>query len=108
MESAYYEDDRHDGISSRQALRRLLPLLKPHWKWLVICFVLLAVSKAVYLVGPNLIRRAIDVDIGGRDYGGLVNTVLLYVLVQGIFLITNYPSSQDGRSRRRRAGGPQG
>jgi len=90
VESAYYEDDRHDGISSRQALRRLLPLLKPHWKWLVICFVLLAVSKAVYLAGPNLIRRAIDVDIGGRDYGGLVNTVLLYVLVQGIFLVTNY------------------
>ena len=90
MESAYYEDDRHDGISSRQALRRLLPLLKPHWKWLVICFVLLAVSKAVYLAGPNLIRRAIDVDIGSRDYGGLVNTVLLYVLVQGVFLVTNY------------------
>jgi len=90
VESAYYEDDKHDGISSRQALRRLLPLLKPHWKWLVVCFVLLAVSKAVYLAGPNLIRRAIDVDIGGRDYGGLVNTVLLYVLVQGIFLVTNY------------------
>lgn len=90
MESAYYEDDRHDGIRSRQALRRLLPLLKPHWKWLAICFVLLAASKAVYLVGPNLIRHAIDVDIGGRDYGGLVNTVLLYVLAQGIFLVTNY------------------
>jgi ATP-binding cassette subfamily B protein len=90
MESAYYEDDRHDGISSRQALKRLLPLLKPHWKWLLVCFGLLAVSKGVYLAGPNLIRRAIDVDIGGRDYGGLVNTVLLYVLVQGIFLVTNY------------------
>jgi ATP-binding cassette subfamily B multidrug efflux pump len=90
MESAYYEDDKHENLSSRRALGRLLPLLKPHTRWLLICLLLLAGSKAIYLMGPNLIRRAIDVDITNRDYRGLVATVALYVLVQGLFLVTNY------------------
>lgn len=90
MESAYYEDEKHDGISSRKALARMLPLLRPHRGWLLICFLLLAASKVVYLIGPNLIRHAIDVDITGGDYRGLVGTVGLYVLAQGLFLVTNY------------------
>ncbi len=90
METVYYEDDKHDGMSSRDALRRLLPLLRPHRRWLLICFVLLAVSKGLHVAGPNLIRRAIDIDIGTGDYSGLVGTVLLYVLVQGLFLVANY------------------
>jgi ATP-binding cassette subfamily B multidrug efflux pump len=90
MESAYYEDDKHEDISSRRALGRLLPLLKPHRRWLLVCLVLLAASKAIYVAGPALIRRAIDVDITGRDYRGLMATVGLYILVQGLFLATNY------------------
>ncbi|MCP4566461.1 MAG: ABC transporter ATP-binding protein [FCB group bacterium] len=90
MDSAYYEEDRHDGLSSRKALGRLLPLLAPYKKWLGICFLLLAASKAIYLIGPNLIRQAIDVDMSGGDYQGLLGTVGLYILVQGMFLIFNY------------------
>lgn len=90
MQSAYYEDDKHENISSRRALGRLLPLLKPHRKWLLICLLLLAGSKAIYVLGPNLIRRAIDVDIAGRDWRGLAVTVGLYVVVQGLFLVINY------------------
>ena len=90
METVYYEDDKHDGMSSRGALKRLLPLLRPHRRWLLICFLLLAASKALYVYGPNLIRRAIDTDIGTGNYRGLVGTVLLYVLVQALFLVTNY------------------
>jgi ATP-binding cassette subfamily B multidrug efflux pump len=90
MESAYYEDDKHENLSSRRALGRLLPLLKPHTRWLLVCLALLAGSKAIYLMGPNLIRRAIDVNITSRDYHGLVATVGLYVLVQALFLVTNY------------------
>jgi ATP-binding cassette subfamily B protein len=90
METVYYEDDKHDGMGSRQALKRLLPLLRPHRGWLLVCFVLLAASKGLYVAGPNLIRRAIDVDIGDGNYRGLVGTVLLYVLVQGMFLAANY------------------
>jgi len=90
MDSAYYEDEHHDGISSRKAFGRLLPLLKPFKKWLGICLLLLAVSKGIYLIGPNLIRHAIDVDIANSDYGGLLGTVGLYVLIQALFLIINY------------------
>jgi ATP-binding cassette subfamily B protein len=90
MDSAYYEDEKHDGISSRRAFARLLPLLAPYKKWLAFCFLLLAVSKVIYLIGPNLIRRAIDVDITNSDYNGLLLTVGLYVLIQALFLIINY------------------
>jgi ATP-binding cassette subfamily B multidrug efflux pump len=90
MESAYYEDDKHENVRSRTALAKLVPLLGPHTRWLVACLVLLVASKAIYVTGPNLIRRAIDVNIAGHDYRGLVVTVALYVLVQGAFLILNY------------------
>lgn len=90
MESAYYEDDKHEDVSSRKALGRLLPLLKPHRGWLLVCFILLAVSKVVHLAGPNLIRHAIDVDIAGDNYRGLLGTVLLYFVLQAMFLVTNY------------------
>jgi ATP-binding cassette subfamily B multidrug efflux pump len=90
MEYAYYDDDRRDDISSRKAFGRLIPLLNPHTRWLAVCFLLLAVSKIVYLVGPNLIRRAIDVDIASGDYRGLLGTVGLYILTQGAFLVINY------------------
>jgi len=90
MESAYYEDEKQDGISSRQALKRLLPLLAPYRNWLAFCFLLLAVSKAIYLIGPSLIRRAIDVDIAHADYRGLLGTVGLYILIQALFLVINY------------------
>ncbi len=90
MDWAYYEDEKHDGMTSRRALGRLLPLLKPHRKWLAICFVLLALSKVAHVAGPNLVRRAIDVDIAGRDYRGLLGTVGMYVLLQVLFLVTNY------------------
>jgi len=90
MDSAYYEDDKQDGISSRKAFKRLLPLLAPHKKWLAICFLLLAVSKVIYLIGPNLIRHAIDVDITNSDYRGLLMTTGLYVLIQAVFLVINY------------------
>jgi ATP-binding cassette subfamily B multidrug efflux pump len=90
MESAYYEDDKHDGISGRKALGRLLPLLGPHRRWLAACFGLLAVSKLVYLIGPNLVRHAIDVDIAEGNYQGLLRTVAFYVVAQAVFLVTNY------------------
>ena len=90
MDSAYYEDEKQEGISSRAALRRLLPLLAPYRNWLLFCFLLLAASKAIYLAGPNLIRRAIDVDITRSDYHGLLGTVGLYILLQALFLVINY------------------
>lgn len=90
MESAYYEEDKQDDISGRAAMKQLLPLLKPFRGWLLFCLFLLATSKAIYLVGPNLIRRAIDIDIAGSDYPGLLATVGLYVLAQAAFLIINY------------------
>jgi ATP-binding cassette subfamily B multidrug efflux pump len=90
MESAYYEDDKHEDISSRKALGRLLPLLKPHRRWLGVCFFLLALSKVVHLAGPNLVRHAIDVDIAADDYKGLLGTVAFYVVLQAVFLVTNY------------------
>ncbi|MEE9442542.1 MAG: ABC transporter ATP-binding protein [candidate division Zixibacteria bacterium] len=90
MNSAYFEDEKYEDVSSRKAFGRLLPLLKPHIKWLLICFGLLAVAKALYVYAPTLIRTAIDVDIANADYRGLLITVGLYTLLQGLFLIGNY------------------
>lgn len=71
-------------------LRRLAPLFGPHRRTLALATVLLSATTAAQLAGPLLIRRAIDVDILGRDLGGLIATVGAYVTVQIAFLFLNY------------------
>jgi len=90
MDSAYYEDEKQPDIGSGKAFGRLIPLLKPYLGWLIFCFVLLAASKGLYLLGPDLVRRAIDIDIAHSDYQGLLVTVGFYIAIQGGFLIANY------------------
>lgn len=90
MDQAYFQEEQETGFSSKQAFQSLLPLLKPHRYRLVRNLLLLALATALSIVGPILIQRAIDVNIKGKDFNGLITTVIIYLLLQLVFLVAGY------------------
>lgn len=74
-------------IKSRQALGKLLPLLKPYSGALLLCLALLLAATGLSLYWPVLLKNAVDIDIKNGDIPGLVWTVVLIGVSQGITLL---------------------
>ncbi len=90
MDSVYYEEEKTQKLSIKELLGNLIPLLKPY-KWrIVLGLVLLILATASTIIGPVLIKRAVDVNIKGGDKAGLLITVAIYVLAQLAFMALNY------------------
>ncbi len=77
-------------IYDRQMLKRMLPLLKPFKMRILGGGLILMVSSGLGLLPPLLLKRAIDVNIAGSDFNGLLITVGLYVLLQLATFGINY------------------
>ncbi len=90
MDQSYYEQEQETGFTSMQAFKSLLPLLKPHRWRLFRNLLLLAVAQSLSIIGPLLIKRALDVDIKNEDINGLVLTSLIYLGLQLIFVASSY------------------
>ncbi len=63
-------------------IRRLWPFFRPHLSRAAGAGALLVVSSGLGLLGPVLLKRAIDVNIGQADLRGLAVTSLIYLAVQ--------------------------
>jgi ATP-binding cassette subfamily B multidrug efflux pump len=81
---------REKAIRSREAFGKLLPLLKPHRRRLMVCFFLLAGATLLSLCWPILLKRALDVNIENHNYRGLVITALGIGLIQATALALQY------------------
>jgi ATP-binding cassette, subfamily B, multidrug efflux pump len=90
MDQSYYEQEQEKGFSSTQAFKSLLPLLKPYRRRLIINMILLAAAQSMSIVGPILIKHALDVDITGKDGSGLIRTAVIYAGLQLVFVIASY------------------
>ncbi|MBD3168402.1 MAG: ATP-binding cassette domain-containing protein, partial [candidate division Zixibacteria bacterium] len=90
MDAVYYEEEKTQKISLRDFLKRMVPLLKPYKKRLALGVLFLVITTSAVIIGPVLIKHAVDVDMKNSDYSGLVTTVLLYLGVQLVFLLFNY------------------
>lgn len=73
-----------------QLLKRLAPLLRPFRLRIAAAGLVLLASSGLGLLPPLLVRRAIDVNIGGGDFTGLAATVGLYVALQAVLFVVNY------------------
>lgn len=71
-------------------LKRLLPLVLPFRGQIVAAGLVLLVSSGLSVLPPLLVRQAIDVDIGGGDFGGLLRTVGAFVLLEIAIVATGY------------------
>ncbi len=78
------EEDRLDRTETKQVLRRALGLARPQRRLALatLGFVTLATSTAI--VGPLLLRYAIDSGINGGDSGALNLAIGLYVAIAAV------------------------
>ena len=94
MSAELFEDEQitseEKDISSRKAFAELLPLLREHSRGLIVCFVLLAVATLASLYWPILLREAVDIDIKGRDFDGLLMTALMIGVIQVVTIALQY------------------
>ncbi len=75
-----------DGVESlperrldrRDIVHGLWPIFRPHLPHFLGALALLILASILTVLGPVLVKRAIDVDIASRDATGLTRTVVLY------------------------------
>jgi ATP-binding cassette subfamily B multidrug efflux pump len=82
--------EEEKAISSRKAFGKLLPLLKEHRHKLIVCFIMLAGGTILSILWPILLKKAMDVNIKGRDMNGLLVTVLMIAGIQGTTLLLQF------------------
>ncbi|UCD16823.1 MAG: ABC transporter ATP-binding protein [Candidatus Zixiibacteriota bacterium] len=93
MSAEFYEDEKiaaETEIRSRDAFRRLVPLLAEHKGRLAACLSLLVGGTLLSLCWPVLLKRALDVDIKNSDFSGLLMTVLAIGVIQMVTLVLQY------------------
>jgi ATP-binding cassette subfamily B protein len=71
-------------------LARLWPFFRRYLRLVLAAGGLLVVSTGLGLLGPVLLKRAIDVNIGSSDLRGLAVTSLIYLGIQGVVLVASY------------------
>lgn len=84
-----FEEKEIGRVFDRKIIIRLLGLLKPYYKYLIISFVLLIVAALVELIFPNIMRFTIDQYITKTGYKLKAQTEMkLSELSPGIYFIT--------------------
>lgn len=84
--------NKNNGVelTTRQAWRKLFPLFAPYKYGAGFCVLLLVVVAGLTISKGLLIRRAIDDNMGGKDWDGLMLTVGLYLAAQTTLLVVTY------------------
>ncbi len=78
----YHEEEVLGKAYDSRLLKRLLTYLKPYWFYVVLGIVILLIATGLDLVGPFLIKIAIDRNIVPKISTGLFHIVLIYLSVQ--------------------------
>jgi len=73
-------DEKLESPFSLAHLRRVLVYIKPHRRKILLTVLMMLIASGANLIGPYLIKQAIDVKIPNNDVGGLF-------LLAGIFVI---------------------
>ena len=71
-------------------IRRLWPFFRRYLRLVIGAGALLLVTTGLGLLGPVLLKRAIDVNIGHNDLRGLAVTSLTYIGIQAVILCASY------------------
>ncbi len=80
-DDSYIMQDRIGEASDRRHIVRLLRLLRPYQKLIVLSTFISLGLAVLQLVGPYLVKLTIDVHIAHRDYGAVVRMALTYVFI---------------------------
>ena len=84
--NTYFQDEELEQINGHTLLR-LLRLLSPHKYRVALSLGLVAVASIATLLGPYLVKIAVDKYIPEKDLLGVIRLSVLYILV----LIISHP-----------------
>ncbi|NNF06204.1 MAG: ABC transporter ATP-binding protein, partial [Candidatus Eisenbacteria bacterium] len=88
MDHEFQEDEVLGKAYDGRLMKRLLVYLKPHRVVVVISILLLVGTALLELLGPYLIKIAIDRELAEGDRAGLIKISLLYLAtLAGAFLL---------------------
>jgi ABC-type multidrug transport system fused ATPase/permease subunit len=76
-----YGEQPEERVVNWRVLVRLLAYLRPHWRHMAAGFLLMLVATAMTLIGPYLLKVAIDQPIARGDPAGLTRIALLLAAV---------------------------
>jgi ATP-binding cassette subfamily B multidrug efflux pump len=89
-ELAYHEEEALGRAYDARLMRRLLQYLRPY-KWRVAAAVFFVLAGAgLQILGPYLIKVAIDGDIANGDAPGLARVAILFVCVLLLEFVVGY------------------
>lgn len=87
---SYHEEEVVDKAYDGRLMRRLLVYLRPYKGRALLALVLVLAVSALELVGPYLIKVAIDVYITARDWPGLVRLSGFFFLILVLRMVTGF------------------
>jgi ATP-binding cassette subfamily B protein len=80
--------DRTSDASDRHLVRRLLGVLKPFWRLIVLSSIASLGMAVLQLVGPYLVKITIDVYIANNDHAAVARMAAAYfAIVIGLFVL---------------------
>ena len=71
-------EEKEYGKLTNQVFKRLLQLLKPHWKWVVGFLICIAIVSMIDAVTTYLSKNLIDNGITAGNRDAIVQTILIY------------------------------
>uniref|UniRef100_A0A7C4XJV3 ABC transporter ATP-binding protein n=1 Tax=candidate division WOR-3 bacterium TaxID=2052148 RepID=A0A7C4XJV3_UNCW3 len=71
-------------------INRLLPYFRPYLKKVIVAIVFLLLSTVLSLIGPVLIKRAIDYEIPNKSLQGLIFIAGIYLILQILVTLIKY------------------
>jgi ATP-binding cassette subfamily B multidrug efflux pump len=89
-EDRYAAEEVSSQKSNWRILLKLLPYFRKYSRTIIIASFLLLFSTLLTLLGPILIKRAIDVEIANKNIHGLIIIAVVYIVVQVVVLLVRY------------------
>ena len=83
-------EDCRDVKMDWEIIKKFLPGFRPYIRSLIFCAVLMIIFAGLNLLGPLLIRHAIDVNFVKKDVAGLIKTALTYLFILILSLYFSY------------------
>ena len=83
-------EEFYDKGYDPKVARGLLQFVKPYTAQMLISLVFMVIVTAAGVAGPYFVKLAIDEGIGKKDLHALGNIAIVYFIVAGVQLITNF------------------
>lgn len=97
MAHYFHEDEYQARDYDSRLMKRLLVYVRPYRFKLAVSVMLLLVVAGLELLGPYLIKRAIDVHIAQKDIPGLLHLVIFFFFVLIAALIAHFAQLYNTR-----------